>query len=319
MIGSMDTGNSGNVIKVFLESTAWKMEAPAIGSAFHIFAVLAVALAAVLAAVKVSRVGSDSFRIKILSVLGWVLLAGEVYKQLFYYFIVNDGVYDWWFFPFQLCSVPMYMCILLPFFCSSKNTDGKTACDLNTVDENMCKQTACDLNTAGDAAKCDLRGIIYESMLTFMCCFTFVSAVVALIWPEDMLRPYVTLTWHGFIWHGILLFISVMIGLSGMADLTFKGFLRAVLLFLILCAAAITINVLAEPIAASHPLSPGLTSYPDMFYLSPYHVSLQPFVMQIGTAFGRPAAMATYIFSIILLAWIADRIFSHLSSISPHQ
>ena len=272
---------NSQTLKDLLELTAWRMEAPTIGSAFHIFAVLAVALVAVIAAVKVSRVRSDAVRIRILFVLGCVMLASEVYKQLFYYYIVNDGVYDWWFFPFQLCSVPMYMCILLPLF--------------------------------------DKRSIIYKSMLTFMCCFTFVSAAAALIWPEDMLRPYVTLTWHGLIWHGILLFISVMIGLSGMADLTPRGFFRAVCLFLFLCVTAIVINVLAEPAAAAHPLPSGFTSYPDMFYLSPYHVSLQPFVMQIGRAFGRPAAMAAYIISIIILAWITCCIFRPLGKSSPKK
>lgn len=32
--------------------------------------------------------------------------------------------YDWWFFPFQLCSLPMYLCLLLPFL---KHKSMKTA------------------------------------------------------------------------------------------------------------------------------------------------------------------------------------------------
>ena len=281
------------------------MEAPTIGSAFHIIAVLAVTLVAVLAAVKISRVRSDAVRIRILFVLGCVMLAAEVYKQLFYYYIVNDGVYDWWFFPFQLCSVPMYMCILLPLFYRPYHKNDHTEADQDAAEARSSSEDG--------TLKESFSTIIYKSMLTFMCCFTFVSAVAALIWPEDMLRPYLTLTWHGLIWHGILLFISVMIVLSGMADHSPRGFFRAVCLFLILCAVAISINVLAEPIAAAHPLPSGFTSYPDMFYLSPYHVSLQPFVMQIGRAFGRPAAMAAYIISIIILAWITSCIFRHIN------
>ncbi|MBQ3281187.1 MAG: YwaF family protein [Eubacterium sp.] len=273
-----------DIITEFLESTAWRMEAPKIGSTFHILSVIVLSLIAVAAAVKAASIGKGG-RIRILFVLGLIMLATEIYKQLFYYYVVNGGTYDWWFFPFQLCSVPMYMCILLPLL-----------------------------------HKTDLG----KAMLTFMCGFTFVSAVAALIWPEDMLRPYAALTWHGLIWHGILLFISVMIGLSGMADLTRKGFMRSVLLFLVLCAIAIMINVLAEPIAASHPIYPGsvpgtgpaggtgVITYPNMFYLSPYHASTQPVIRSIDASFGRIPAMLAYIIMIIAGAGLADAMFYKL-------
>ena len=227
------------------------------------------------------------------------MLASEIYKQLFLYFIVNGQTYDWWFFPFQLCSVPMYMCILLPLFYRSSGSIKPSG------------QVCTGSSEAGS-------GGFGQVMVTFMCGFTFVSAVAALIWPEDMLRPYVTLTWHGLIWHGVLLFISVMIGLSGMADLTWKGFLKSALLFLILCAVAIMINVLAEPIAASHPIYPesagtaGIISYPDMFYLSPYRASVQPVIREIDAIFGRAAAMLTYIIMIITAAGFIDLGFSRI-------
>lgn len=46
---------------------------------------------------------------------GLVLLALETYKQGFLYFVEFNEVYDWWYFPFQLCSIPMYLCLLYPF------------------------------------------------------------------------------------------------------------------------------------------------------------------------------------------------------------
>ena len=51
---------------------------------------------------------------RILLVCGLLLAAGELYKQLFLYYVIF-GAYNWWYFPFQLCSVPMYLCLLLPF------------------------------------------------------------------------------------------------------------------------------------------------------------------------------------------------------------
>lgn len=45
----------------------------------------------------------------IMNLCGIILAFGELYKQLFLYVIVNHGKYDWWYFPFQLCSTPMYL------------------------------------------------------------------------------------------------------------------------------------------------------------------------------------------------------------------
>ena len=262
---------NGNMIvqkylQSFLEMTSWRTTAPPIGSFIHIYAAIVTIGAAFFFAVKFSY-STEKKRMHILTGMGWVLLIMELYKQFFYFYIVNDGAFDWWFFPFQLCSVPMYMCILLPFVSKKLQT----------------------------------------TFLTFMTGFTFVSALAALIYPEDMLRSYISLTAHGFIWHGILLFISLLIAISGMADLSIKGFGRSVVLFLVLCAAAVLINVLAEPLAQSGAVP---DSYPNMFYLSPYHPSDQPFVGRIESMYGRPAAMASYIGAIIAGAGVTDLIFS---------
>ena len=52
--------------------------------------------------------------------LGLFLIITEVYKQLFYTYYIGNGSYQYWIFPFQMCSIPMYFCILLPFIKSEK-------------------------------------------------------------------------------------------------------------------------------------------------------------------------------------------------------
>jgi hypothetical protein len=193
----------------------------------------------------------------------------EVYKQLFIWHVVNNGVYDWWYFPFQLCSVPMYMCILLPVL--------------------------------------DRWPVLRETVLTFMTGYTFVSAAAALIYPQDFLRSYVTLTAHGFIWHGILLFISLTLILSGMPDLSRSGILRSVILFLLLCVCAVCINIYAEPLMRSASASGALSSgYAAMFYLNPYHISPQPVIDTIQESAGIPAGLALYIAAVTAAAVAAD-------------
>ena len=45
---------------------------------------------------------------------GLILLASEIWKQWTLTFQLNHGVYNFWYFPFQLCSVPMYVCLIPP-------------------------------------------------------------------------------------------------------------------------------------------------------------------------------------------------------------
>lgn len=260
----------------FLDMTAWRMDAPRLFGGFHIAASLLAAVLAVLAAIVVSRRTSSEGHVrKVLVRAGWLLLLLEVYKQLFLYYIVNGGAFDCWYFPFQLCSVPMYLCLILP------------------------------LLKKGPRA----------ALMTFMGGCTFISAAAALIYPEDILRSYVTLTAHGFIWHGILLFISLLILLTGCVDTSARGLRKAAVLFLILCVIAVNINIVAEPvmpaIRAAHPAVSH--DWAAMFYLNPFHISPQPVIGSIQKTAGIPAGLALYIIAIITASSLVTRSFGTIS------
>ena len=49
---------------------------------------------------------------KIIGGAGVFLLVTEVGKQLMLTFAINGGKYYWWYFPWQLCSIPMYVCLI---------------------------------------------------------------------------------------------------------------------------------------------------------------------------------------------------------------
>lgn len=108
-----------NAVDSFFESVSWSMEPPPSYGAFHIlYTLIGFALCALIAW-RLRRV-SDKSANRILFTLGVILLASEVFKQLFYYFAVKDNCYSWGDFPFQLCSVPMYMCVIVPFLKQGK-------------------------------------------------------------------------------------------------------------------------------------------------------------------------------------------------------
>lgn len=275
------------------------MDAPRMYGAFHIVAVLVVVIAAVLGAAAVSRACKPSRArvIRILAACGWILAILEVYKQLFLYHIVNGGTYDWWYFPFQLCSVPMYLCILLPVLCKA----GKAAPDPNL---------SCECGNAHFTCR---RSKSCTAVLTFLATYTFVGAVAALAVPEDFLRSYVTLTLHGFIWHGILLFICLVVVFSGIADLRLGGFMRSTALFGCLCVIAVIINVLTEPMMAkAHAAGLVPDPYAAMFYLNPYHISPQPIVDTVQKSAGIPIGLALYVIVIIAVSGLVALVFRRL-------
>ena len=250
-----------NLFFDILSYTAWQMEAPVLFSAFHVTAaLLAVTFAAVAAVFFARRIAASADRKRalgrVLFTSGIILAVLEIYKQLFLFYIVNGGVCDWWFFPFQLCSVPMYLCILYPL----------------------------------------VNDRLRSTFLTFMSGYTFVSAAAALIYPDDMLRTYISLTVHGFVWHGLLLFLSLLVMFSGEADSSAAGLLRAASLFAVLSLAAVCFNAAIEPVMQSiHSAHPDIPhSWAAMFYMNPYHISPQPLVDSIQKTAGIPAGLVLY-------------------------
>lgn len=205
----------------FLRATAWTMEAPRVYGLFHLCTAVLGILAAVLSAAAVSAHirrrcrfdGSNmymhSFIRRIDLYAGIILAVSEIYKQLFNFFIVNGGRYDWHLFPFQLCSLPMYLCLILPWVRNEK---------------------------------------IWTALNTFLVDFNLMGALMVFVDPSGIFSSYVTLTLHGILWHLIVIFIGLVSGLTRQADTDhLKGFLKGLPVFAVSCGAALLINVAAHP------------------------------------------------------------------------
>ena len=110
-------------IKTLLQAAAWPIQAPEPYSAFHILLCAAGIPLAVFLARRLARICLHPRGV--LFICGLVLAVSELYKQSFLYFIVSQGRYNWWYFPFQLCSVPMYLCLILPLFRHPSHRSGR--------------------------------------------------------------------------------------------------------------------------------------------------------------------------------------------------
>ena len=199
-----------NWLESFIRSTAWGMEKPPAYGAFHLtFTFVGIALC-ILAAYLLRRSGDKANKIVLVSV-GAFLMITEVYKQLFYYYYIGNGSYQWWIFPFQLCSVPMYLCVIAPFL---------------------------------------KKGRIQIGMYNFMTTFNLLGGLMAFIEPSGIVHEYWTLTIHAFLWHMLLIFVGFYLIASGRFAKTKKDYLYAVMTFLCLCVVAFIINLIFWKVSA---------------------------------------------------------------------
>lgn len=195
------------ILENFFKAAAWAMETPRPYSAFHI----AFGTAGILSAVILARRLSERPASRILFISALVLAASELFKQGFLYYIVNGRTYDWWYFPFQLCSVPMYLGLSYP------------------VLKKLSLETAA-MSTA-----------------TFIQDYAVLGGFMALAEPSGLLHPYWVLTLHGLIWHFILIFMGVYCALSNTSSRKPEGFLSTLPLFLGCSLTATFINIASHP------------------------------------------------------------------------
>ena len=195
------------LLQRFFQASAWTMQTPVPYSPFH----LSLTALGICAAAWMARRLAAGRRKHVLFVCGLILAASELYKQGFLYYIVNGRSYDWWYFPFQLCSVPMYLCLAVPL--------------LSRPEYARARRTAC----------------------TFIQDYGLLGGFMALAEPSGLLHSYWTLTLHGLCWHFMLIFLGLYCAQSGESDREPAAFLRTLPLFAACCAAAALINIAAHP------------------------------------------------------------------------
>ena len=189
----------------FFEGTAWLMDKPPIYGAFHL-AFSGIGIIAAMAAAFFLRKKNTAKQVdRIILAAGILLAVFELYKQLFYYYVLYDSDYYWWIFPFQLCSIPIYFCLIAPFL---------------------------------------REGKLKDALYSFLGSYTLLSGAIVFVSPDGMLFEYWTLTLHSFLWHIILVFIGFYLGFAGRTGAVKNGFLRAILVYAALCAVALAINVI---------------------------------------------------------------------------
>ena len=104
---------NGGWLLGLLEQTLLKWEMPQTFGGFHLLWLGACFVFAILFGILGARRKTKHMD-EITFLFGLVFLWLEGYKQLYSYFVMWEGRFDFAFFPFQFCSIPLYLCPLLP-------------------------------------------------------------------------------------------------------------------------------------------------------------------------------------------------------------
>lgn len=221
--------------------------------------------------------------IRFLFACGIVMLLSEIWKQYCITFIINEHSYNWWYFPFQLCSIPMYLCLLLPF------VSEKTR----------------------------------EIFLSFLMTFGLMGGIFTFFDTSGLHYPYAPLTVHSYLWHVLLIIIGITAGLclgsyktcrrkfpsgSLKSQNTAGTFSGSILCYLICCIIATVFNIIFHSYGAI-----------NMFYISPYYAMEQKVFKNIALFTGNTAGIFIYIAANIagaylicliwrnVIPWISDK------------
>ncbi|MDO4265371.1 MAG: YwaF family protein [Eubacteriales bacterium] len=186
----------------------------------------------------------------------------EVWKQCYLYFIVFNRHYQVWYLPWQLCSMPIYLC---PLYCIAARSVTPRAVSFRRI------------------------------IAAFLADFGLLGGVCALIVHSGFTFPdHPLLTLHGYVWHILLIALSLYITIRGLSDTAKAGFQRTLPLFFLCAAVAELLNICFHKYGDC-----------DMFYISPYHLSSQPVFYEIDRMIGRIPGIAVYLGAVILGAYLA--------------
>lgn len=203
---------------------------------------------------------------------GILMLISEIWKQLCITFVLNGGSYRWWYFPFQLCSIPMYILLIFPYI-----------------------------------KKARLR----NAFLTFLMTFCLLGGIIVFADTSGLHYPIAALTVHSYLWHILLITIGILAGIVRIGEAASRasaefaleaslkpaapltGFFDAVLLYLGACLTAELINLICSRYGMI-----------NMFYINPLHSMDQIVFEDLVPILGNGAAIALYILATVIGAWL---------------
>ena len=180
------------------------MERPVAWGAFHAHFFFIGIPTAILLAFLLRQLGKKGEK-RLFLYVGMFLIVSEIFKQIAYTSI--EGSYRFDLIPFQLCSIPMYMCLIAPWMKPGK---------------------------------------LQRGMYSFMVLYNLLGGAISFTEPSGLLHGYWFLTLHACIWHMLLVFVGLFICMSKRGGNEKSDYKGATFTFIVLCGIAFGLNCFVQ-------------------------------------------------------------------------
>ena len=209
-----------NFFEKFLHFFEGVMERPTNYSWFHLLFMGLVIIATAFFCIKFRDAKDGTIR-RIVLICWIVMVVLEIYKQLSFSLSVDENLiaswtYNWYAFPFQLCSTPLYV---LPFIAFMKDTK------------------------------------IRDCFLSYISSFSLFGGLAVYFYPNDVFTSEIAINIQTMVHHGIQVFLGIFLFVYSRRKANFKFYLKGIPVFAVLVALAIGSNEIVYAIFQSKGMS----------------------------------------------------------------
>lgn len=197
-----------NLFEKFIYAFQKTMQTPTIFGWFHILWLFIMIVACVLIIIFRKKISQKGVKYTILTV-GILLILFEIMKQLVYSFNWNEETqtvtwsYQWYAFPFQFCSTPMYLMLIA----------------------GLCK-----------------KNLFRDSLYAYLATFALFGGFIVMVYPGDVFTSTIFISIHTMLWHSSMVVIGVLIWATNSIEFKQKTFLKALCVFASMLAIAMLAN-----------------------------------------------------------------------------
>lgn len=196
-----------NLFERFVLLLQTEMERPKPYGLFHLLWLIAAFVVLVIICRK--KESESDKKIKwIIGIYGIVAFVLETLKQTSWAMNVNDGIvswsYSWYSAPFQLCTTPIYVCLICLFLKENK---------------------------------------VRNALFSYMAFYTILGSIATAIRPNDVFVRDILINVHTMWLHIGSLVVSLYLLISGRVKLTKNSFIGATITFLIFIAIALVMDI----------------------------------------------------------------------------
>lgn len=141
---------------------------------------------------------------KVLLVFSIIMLIFELYKQLSFSFTDNTWHYQWYIFPFQFCSVPMYVALIAAL---TKNKKSE------------------------------------KSLYSFLATYGLIAGIAVMLYPVTVFVEETLINIQTMVHHGFMVVMGSYLIINKDVELNFKTVLQGLKIFIVLVAIALITNI----------------------------------------------------------------------------